>query len=213
MDNKKQKRKDWLKGIILIIILFAVVGTGLYFYGRMQRKSDTPEVTTSVSNTIDKYGYTLNDNVTEYYKTEFDHLKEMINDSNVTEEDTATQVAKLFIIDLFSMNYKINKYEVTSAQYYYSDKQDMYKQKVIDNLYNLIEDNAYNDRKQELPEVSDVTTITNKKDTYKLGNKTVSSYLVDLNISYVKDLGYDTKAEVILVNDGNNLSVVSYKAK
>lgn len=213
MDNKKQKRKDWLKGILLIIILFAVVGTGLYFYGRMQRKGDEPAVETKVTDTIDKYGYTLNDNVTEYYKTEFDHLKEMTNDSTVTEQDIAGQVAKLFVIDLFSIDYKINKYEVTSAQYYYSDKQDMYKQKVIDNLYNLIEDNAYNDRKQELPEVSDVTTITNKKDTYKLGNKTVSSYLVDLNISYVKDLGYDTKAEVILVNDGNNLSVVSYKAK
>jgi hypothetical protein len=180
---------------------------------RMQRKGDEPAVETKVTDTIDKYGYTLNDNVTEYYKTEFDHLKEMTNDSTVTEQDIAGQVAKLFVIDLFSIDYKINKYEVTSAQYFYSDKQDMHKQKVIDNLYNLVEDNAYNDRKQELPEVSDVTITNNKKGTYKMTEKEVTAYIVSVSITYVKDLDYDTKAEITLVNDGNNISVVNYTAK
>src|SRR5574344_2313169 len=194
-EPKHQKGKAWLKGIIYILILFVLAGVVLYFYGRMQRKSDQPVNTAVVKDTIEKYGYTLNDDVTDYYQQEFDLLKDMAQDSTKTDEDIAKQVAKLFVIDLYSIDYKINKYEVTSSQYFYSDKQDMHKQKVIDKLYNLVEDNAYADRKQDLPEVSDVTIIKTTKGTYKLGEKEVTSYIVNLNINYVKDLG-DRKSVV-----------------
>lgn len=215
MKKQNQKGKDWLKGILLILLLFIIAGVCLYFYGTLQRKKDAPVNVAEVKDTIDKYGYSLNDNVTDYYQNEFDILKEMASDTSKTDEDIANQVAKLFIIDLYSINYKINKYEVTSAQYFYSDKQDMHKQKVIDKLYNLVEDNAYADRKQDLPEVSDVTIIKTTKGTYKLGEKEVTSYIVNLNINYVKDLGYDKVGKVILVKDTNNvnMSVVNYANK
>ena len=104
---------------------------------------------------IEKYGYVLNDNVTTYYKDEFQKLKGLEEEDKISE-----QVAKLFVIDLFSINYKVNKYEVTSAQYYYSDKREMFRNKVIDQLYNFVIDNSYDDRKQELPEVKEVSRPT-----------------------------------------------------
>ena len=214
--NKHQKTKDWLKGIILIAILFAIVGTFIIIYTRLQKKSDAPVNVASVKDSIDKYGYTLNDNATAYYQQEFDSLKAMANDSSKTDEDIATQVAKLFVIDLFSINYKVNKYEVTSAQYFYSDKQDMHKQKVIDKLYNLVEDNAYDDRQQKLPEVTNVTVNSTTKGTYNMSDtKKVDSYVVDLNITYKEDLGYDTESLVTMVKDTNgvNMSVVNYAKK
>lgn len=202
---KKQKRKDWLKGILLIIILFVIAGLVLYGYGYIKRNKGEVVNSTNVFDSIEKYGYTLNDNVTAYYKKEFDELKNIDND-----KDIATQVAKLFVIDLYSINYKINKYEVTSMQYFYSDKRDMHRQKVLDTIYKYVEDNSYGDRNQDLPEVSEVIVKDEKEDKYKMGNEKKDAYVVTLGISYVKDLGYDKLAEVTLVKDGNNFSVVSY---
>lgn len=204
---KKQKRKDWFKGILLIIILFLLAALVLYGYGYLMRNKNEVVNSTKVYDSIEKYGYTLNDNATEYYKKEFDALKIIDND-----KDVATQVAKLFVIDLYSINYKINKYEVTSMQYFYSDKRDMHRQKVLDTIYRYVEDNSYDDRKQELPEVKEVNVKEEKEDTYKMGEDKKDSYVVTLGITYVKDLGYDKLAEVTLVKDGDNFSVVSYDA-
>ena len=202
---KKQKRKDWFKGILLILVLFVIAALVLYGYGYITRNHTEVVNSTSVYDSIEKYGYTLNDNATDYYKKEFDALKTIEED-----KDIATQVAKLFVIDLYSINYKINKYEVTSMQYFYSDKKDMHRQKVLDTIYRYVEDNSYGDRNQELPEVSEVIVKEEKKDTYKLGDEKRDVFVVTLGISYVKDLGYDKLAEVTLAKDGNNYSVVSY---
>jgi hypothetical protein len=212
---KNQKAKDWLKGIILIAILFLVVGFGLISYERMQNKRNKPVNVAVINDKIDKYGYTLNNNATAYYQQEFDNLKSLA-DSNGNDEEIAKQVAKLFVIDLYSMNYKVNKYEVTSAQYFYSDKQDMHKQKVIDKLYNLMEDNTYGDRKQSLPEVTNVTINSSTKSTYALSDKNkVDSYIIDLTITYKEDLGYDTDVLITMVKDSNNInmSVVNMQKK
>ena len=97
-------------------------------------------------------------------------------------------------------------------QYFYSDNRNMHRQKVLDNFYNFVEDNSYGDRKQELPEVSEVEVKKVEKDEYKIGDNKVSAYKMILNISYVKDLGYDDKVEVYVTKDGDNYSVVSCKA-
>ena len=204
-ETKKQKRKDWFKGILLIIVLFVIAGLVLYGYGYIKRSKNDVINSTSVYDSIEKYGYTLNDNATQYYKEQFKELKNIEND-----KDVATQVAKLFVIDLYSINYKINKYEVTSMQYFYSDKREMHRQKVLDTIYKYVEDNSYDDRKQELPEVKEVIVKEEKEDTYKMGEEKRDSFVVTLGITYVKDLGYDKLAEVTLVKDGNNYSVVSY---
>lgn len=207
MSVKKQKRKDWIKGIFLILILFIIAGLVLYGYGYLMKSKNEVINSTKVSDSIDKYGYTLNDNVTEYYKQEFKKLKDIEDD-----KDIATQIAKLFVIDLYSINYKINKYEVTSTQYFYSDKKEMHRQKVIDTIYKYVEDNSYDDRKQDLPEVSEVIVKKEEENTYKMGDEKKDAYVVTLGISYVKDLGYDKLAEVTLVKEGEKYSVVSYDA-
>ena len=205
--KNKQKRKDWIKGLLLAAVIFLIAFVILYIYGYLQRdKSEITNVVNALDN-IEKYNYVLNDNVTTYYKDEFHNLKGLED-----EEEIAKQVAKLFVIDLFSINYKVNKYEVTSAQYYYSDKREMFRNKVIDTLYNFVIDNSYDDRKQDLPEVKEVTISETKKDTYKLGDEKRDCYVVKLSIAYVKDLGYDTKAKIKLVRDNDNVSVVSYEA-
>ena len=178
--------------------------------GRMNRKKDEPINISKVENTIEKYGYAINDNASDYYKSEFEILKELAKNDDATEEDIVKQVAKLYVIDLLSLQEKINKYEVTCSQYFYSDKRSMNTQKIIDNFYNLIQDNAYNDRKQELPSVKNVEITNYDTDKYKMNDTTVNSYDVTLKVEYQKDLGYDKNVAVTLVKDGNNYSIVTY---
>ena len=202
------KKRRVKKGVFIILFLIVlVIFSCIYFICGKKHKNNPVNTQVEVIDSIDNFDYVLNDNVTTYYKDEFHKLKGLEN-----EEDIASQVAKLFVIDLFSIDYKVNKYEVTSTQYYYSDKQEMFRNKVIDTVYNFVIDNSYKDRKQELPEVKEVNINSTKKDTYKLGDEKKDCYVVNLSITYVKDLGYDSKAKVILVRDKDNISVVSYEA-
>lgn len=210
MMVKRLKKKDYIKIILILLALFLIFGVGLYFFGKTQRKEEPINVS-KVENVIEKYGYYVNDNANSYYKEQFKILKEMVENEEINEEDVVEQIAKLYVIDLLSLNDKINKYEVTSSQYFYSTKKTMNTQKIIDIFYNTIIDNAYDDRIQELPEVKKVEIIDIKKNKYTLDKDKVECYEIIIDVEYQKDLGYDKKVKVILVKDGETYGVVSYK--
>lgn len=206
--RKKISKMEIVKIIFMLIVVFSVFGTVIYIYGLLNRKEEPVNVTV-VANKIEGYDYYINDNSSEYYKSEFDILKEVYKQEEPKEEDIIKQIAKLYVIDLYSLNNKINKYEVTSSQYYYSSKQAMHTQKVIDNFYNLIIDNAYNDRTQTLPEVKKVECSEIKAVKYQMSEEKIDGYEVMISIEYQKDLGYDKKVKLTLVKDDNKYSIVS----
>ena len=206
---KSMKKSDIFKMFLTLISLFLIFGIIFYFYGTLQRKEEPVNVS-KVENNIPTYGYYINDNASSYYKDEFAKLKEILEAKEIDENAYINQLAKVFVIDLLSLNNKINKYEVTSSQYFNTTKKDMFINKVVDNFYDYIEDNAYNDRKQLLPEVSDVVVNELKTTTYKMGEESVSAYEVTADVTYVSDLGYDKKVDVILTKEDNKYSVVAY---
>ena len=212
MEDKKNKKKSWLKGILLILVVFAIAGACLILYGKIFKNGNGDPEEANVKYRIDLYDYVLYDDAPKYYTDEFKKLDDMSKDKDLKDEDHASQVAKLYVIDLFSISYKLNKYEVTSSQYFHSRKRDMHTAKVVDTLYNMVEDNYNGDRKQELPEVTNVEVTNVVEGTYEFGSKEKSSWVVDLEITYAKDLGYDKKCQVTLIADKKNYSVVNYKA-
>lgn len=206
---KSMKKSDIFKMFFALVSLFLIFGIVFYFYGTLQRKEEPVNVS-KVENDIPTYGYYINDNASSYYKEEFAKLKGILEADEVDESAYITQLAKVFVIDLLSLNNKINKYEVTSSQFFNSTKKDMFINKVVDNFYDYIEDNAYNDRKQLLPEVNEVVMDELKTTTYKMGNETIDAYEIGATVSYVSDLGYDKKVDVILTKEENKYSVVAY---
>lgn len=207
---KKMKKSDIFKMIFALVSLFLIFGIVFYFYGTLQRKEEPVNVS-KVESDIVKYGYYINDNASNYYKDEFAKLKNILESDERDDNLYITQLAKVFVIDLLSLNNKINKYEVTSSQYFNSTKREMYTNKVVGDFYDYIEDNSYNDRKQSLPEVSDVIMNELKTTTYKMGEESVPAYEITAEVSYVSDLGYDKLVDVILTKEDNKYSVVSYK--
>ena len=125
----------------------------------------------------------------------------------------------MYIVDLYSINNKLNKYDI-SAELIWPTIADNYKTQVMDTLYLYVEDNSKGQRNQSLPEVNaiEVDKITETKYVYNNGTDkdktddvTYDAYEIELSWTYRVKLGYDTKATVYVINDNDKLYVVEQK--
>lgn len=203
--------KKKYKIILVIIFIFLLGASGLAAYKYFSTKDNKTPITVNLLDTISEYGYSIDDRDSDYYKDEYNVLKDLLTSDKINEEEYAKQVAKLFVIDLYSIKTKVNKYDIGGLEYFYSTKTDMYKQKVMDQLYELVKDDSYGDRKQELPLVTNVEIINSTKDTYLKDDDEVDCYNIKLSITYETDLGYDKEAMVTITKDGIKQSVVELK--
>lgn len=211
VKTEQQKKKSKIKTVLIVLaVILVIVGGGFAVYKLVFDKEEKVKQEIKEIDNLKDYGYTLTDNDSKYFKSEFEELKKIINGKEIDEETYVTQVAKMYAIDLYSLNTKVNKYDIGGLEYYHVNKKDMYELKVMDTLYSIVLDNTFGDRKQELPEISGVEVLNVKESTYKLGDKKVDSYEVQLTLTYVKDMGYDKNVTVTLVkeNDSNRWSVV-----
>ena len=211
VKTEQQKKKSKIKTVLIVLaVILVIVGGGFAVYKLVFDKEEKVKQEIKEIDNLKDYGYTLTDNDSKYFKSEFEELKKIINGKEIDEETYVTQVAKMYAIDLYSLNTKVNIYDIGGLEYYHVNIKDMYELKVMDTLYSIVLDNTFGDRKQELPEVSGVEVVNVKESTYKLGDKKVDSYEVQLTLTYVKDMGYDKNVTVTLVkeNDSNRWSVV-----
>ncbi len=214
------KNSKWLLVILGVLLVIFIGVFGFYLVYKLNGNEEKNKIQIEVLDEINDYGYSLTSLDSKYYKEEFEALRDILSKEEIDKEAYAKAVAKLFIMDLFSLDTKVNKYDVGGDIYYYSEdvKLNEYKKKIVEEFYNLLEDNTYGDRKQELPLVKEIEVSDYKIDTYILFPDTekqreVSCYVVDLNWSYEKDLGYDKEGTVILIDNGKKIEVVEYKAK
>lgn len=188
----------------ILIFVYAAGGT-IYYIATREKKDDKPIVTNK--DTIKGYDYTLKSNATKLYEDEFKALKANL-EGDINYHEYAVSVAKLFVIDLYTINNKINKYDTGGVSFVYPDGRDNYKLNVQDTIYKYVEDNTNGKRTQNLPEVSSVIVKDSKKDTYKIGDNSFEAYKINLEWSYVQDLGYDKTGEIILIKKDKNIYVV-----
>ena len=197
----RKRYKIWLTIIVILLIFTIGIGVLKLFIGSDNNKK--PQNVTSIITSIDEFGYTLDDRDTDYMKTEFKKL----------DEEYAKAIAKLFVIDFYTLNNKINKYDVGSLEYILSDKKDMFKNKAMDTIYGDIIDNTYKDRVQDLPEVTAVEIINYEVTEITLNKNKVESYKLTMKYTYKKDLGYDKEGTIYLVKNNNKLEVALYNPK
>ena len=204
-------RKRYKIGVIVIsVLLIGVIGIGVckIFFSNQEEKKET-NVSNVISNITD-YGYTLDDRDTEYMKDMFHELETILEASEVDYHAYAEVLDKLFLIDLYTLDNKINKYDVGSLEYILSSNVDLFRQKAVDTIYRDVIDNTYRDRIQDLPEITNVTVLDVTDTTYTLNEEVVDAIKVTMNYEYRKDLGYDTEGTIYFVRSANKLEVVSY---
>lgn len=210
----EQEKKKRAKKVILALVVIILLGIGIFFGVKHFFKDDTHKTVVEVKelDNLSEYGYTLTDKDSKYFKAEYENLKKLLTSGDVDEKEYATQVAKMFTIDLYTLSTKINKYDVGGMEYYYQTKKDMFEKKVMDTLYSTLLDDTYGDREQVLPTVTKVEVVSAEETKYSLGDKEVDGYLVKVNISYDSAMGYDDEASIVVCKEeGIRWSVVDFQ--
>ena len=204
--NKKYKIALIIVGILLIICITLLA----LKYWVFKDNGKKTAVSTSIVDKMDNYGYKLDDKDGKLFKTKYYELKEILEKDEIDYSEYSKKLAELFVIDLFTISTKINKYDVGGVDYLYDSEMEMFKNKVMDTLYSDVEDNSYDTRKQELPTVSEVEITDEKEIKYEIDKKKLDGYEYTLKITYEKDLKYDENAKVVVVKDENKMYVVEY---
>ena len=213
--------KKKYKLLIIIILLIALSLAIYYIFFNKKKEIDYQEPVIEVTNQIDDYGYTLDDRDTELFKEKFEKLKALLNEDDYDKEEYIKLVSELFIIDFYTIDNKISKYDVGGLEYVYSGAVESLKGMAINTIYKTVENNLDKTRKQELPEVSDIEVNDISKYEYILPDEDendyidaekVNGYRVKLSWDYVKDYGYDTSGTLVLIPDGEfKYGVVYFK--
>lgn len=203
------------KILIVILGLIFLYCIGGVIYSVLIKNSGTNESDDKSSILkINGYDYKIDENVvSSLYKDEFNILKTNLENEDVSIDEYVKSVAKLYIIDLYSMQSKINKYDITASQYVSKSARDNFELKVSETLYKYILDNSNGNRNQELPLVTEIFIDSVENGTYIVDDISYDSYVVDIKWIYEKDLGYDAESLVTLINEDGLISVVEQKEK
>lgn len=188
---------------LIVIILIAIIGLIVY---KMVFNNSQEEV--KIIKRIKDYDYNLKENETELYKTEFNELDKILSKKNVDYEEYAKSIAKLFIIDFYTLDNKLSKNDIGGTEFIKEDMRDNFIEEARSTFYKYVE--VIDGRTQELPEVSSITDVSVEKAEFKYSDKTIdeNAYKVSISWDYVEDLGYEKEASMIIVKQDKKLYIV-----
>ena len=191
--------------IILFMILIYSVG-GIYYIEYVYKDNNEP-VVKNLSE-IEGYPYSLKSNACKLYIDEFNILKDNL-ENNYNEEEYIKSISKLYIIDLYSLKNKLNKYDI-NVDFIYPDIVSNYRLNIENTLYKYLENNSDGNRNQELPVVSNVIIDEILDEKYSLNKENVPCKKVKVTIEYENDLGYDKSGTITLVKQDKYYYIVEY---
>lgn len=201
--RKRYKRPLFIFAILIILIIALIVN-------KQFNKNDGPSEI-KVVDSIENFSYTLDARDTNLMKENYEELKSVLKEKDINYEDYALVVAKLFVIDLFTIDNKLNKYDVGGTEYIYPSALDNFKLNVQNTLYKKLESNKEK-RKQKWPIVKSILNSEVTSDKYTINDQEKDCYVVSLTWDYEENLGYDDKAKITLIKEKDTLYIVEYKS-
>lgn len=119
--NKKEKKEmsDRTRVILfslVIVVVITLIGISSYFILKEKDETDVNNNPKTNVKSIEGYGITLDDLDSELYKSEFEVLKKNLESGNIDYDAYAESVAKMFVIDLYTIKNKVNKYDVGGVE-------------------------------------------------------------------------------------------------
>lgn len=199
-----KKSRRLLTFLIITIIIFIIVFLAYHFLF-----NDSKEKEVKIIKSIQGYNYNLNENETEIYKNEFNNLDEILSKDDINYEEYAISIAKLFIIDFYTLDNKVSKNDIGGTEFIKESMRDNFVEEARSTFYKYLEVKT-DKRNQKLPIVSEITDIFIEDTKFTYADKTVdeSAYKVTISWDYKEDLGYETEASMIIVKEDNKLYIV-----
>lgn len=212
-SKEKKKHRINIKKVIILLLFLLVIGLLVFGILKSFKKEKTPDA--KVVDKIKNIGYVVNDNDTKYFKQKFKELKELLTSKDIDEEKHAKLISELFIIDFYSLGNKSSKNDVGGVQFVFTDAKKDFIDNARDTMYKLVKNNV-DGSKNDLPIVKEVTVDSIEKvslvDAFdnadgKLDLEGKEGYKVKLTWTYNKDTKLQKSATLIIMLDGNKLSV------
>lgn len=194
--------------IMISLILVVIIIIGVKFTLEFLVKDDKNVVTKKELDSLELYGYTLDDYDSDLYKEYFNDLKNTLNSKEVNYEDYAKEIVKLFVSDFYTLDNKLTSSDIGGVEFIPSDMVENFKMHAGDTMYNHVKTNIYGDRVQELPIVKSVEVTNIENITYTYKDKEYSAYKVSARWEYQEDLGYKNNEIFTLIKDNNKLYIV-----
>lgn len=209
---KLKKKVKRMIAIVIVLLVLVAAGVGALIIFKNPEKPKVSEV--KIVNEVDKYDYKLKENKTSTYKKMFDELKKILKEEPVDEEAYAKKVAEMFVYDFYSLEDKAAKTDIGGVDFVYPGVLENFLQNAQDTYYKYVESNIYNDRKQELPVVDEITINDIKTEEFAYEKTSdPKAYKVNVSWTYTKSNydDYQNEATLIFIHDGKNLSLVELK--
>ena len=194
--------------VMISLILVVIIIIGLKFTLEFLVKDDKNVVTKKELDSLELYGYTLDDYDSDLYKEYFNDLKNTLNSKEVNYEDYAKEIVKLFVSDFYTLDNKLTSSDIGGVEFIPSDMVENFKMHAGDTMYNHVKTNIYGDRVQKLPIVKSVEVTNIENITYTYKDKEYSAYRVSARWEYQEDLGYKNNEIFTLIKDNNKLYIV-----
>ena len=194
--------------VMISLILVVIIVIGVKFTLEFLVKDDKNVVTKKELDSLELYGYTLDDYDSALYKEYFNDLKSTLNNKEVNYEDYAKEIVKLFVSDFYTLDNKLTSSDIGGVEFIPSDMVENFKMHAGDTMYNHVKTNIYGDRVQKLPIVKSVEVTNIENITYTYKDKEYSAYKVSARWEYQEDLGYKNNEIFTLIKDNNKLYIV-----
>lgn len=194
--------------VMISLILVVIIVIGVKFTLEFLVKNEKNVVTKKELDSLELYGYTLDDYDSDLYKEYFNDLKSTLNSKEVNYEDYAKEIVKLFVSDFYTLDNKLTSSDIGGVEFIPSDMVENFKMHAGDTMYNHVKTNIYGDRVQELPIVKSVEVTNIENITYTYKDKEYSAYKVNARWEYQEDLGYKNNEIFTLIKDNNKLYIV-----
>lgn len=194
--------------VMISLILVVIIVIGVKFTLEFLVKDDKNVVTKKELDSLELYGYTLDDYDSDLYKEYFNDLKNTLNSKEVNYEDYAKEIVKLFVSDFYTLDNKLTSSDIGGVEFIPSDMVENFKMHAGDTMYNHVKTNIYGDRVQKLPIVKSVEVTNIENITYTYKDKEYSAYRVSSRWEYQEDLGYKNNEIFTLIKDNNKLYIV-----
>ena len=201
--DKKTNSKIILLFIVVGIILFSVLFIKVY-NDFIKDNSAQKQISS-----IEYYGYTLNSNDTDLYKSYYKELDKVLKEKQVDYRSYASLLSKLFIVDVYSLNNKLASTDIGGLEFIHPDLKENFKENMSETLYKYVESNIDGKRTQELPIVKEIKVDNVFETKYTYNDTEYDAYLVNANCTYEKDLGYQTSSKLTVIKVDNILYVVA----
>lgn len=196
--------------ILLIIIICLIIGLGvigiIYFTSSKSKQEETIEVLDA----IDGFPYQLKENDSKLKKDLFYELEKILKEEEIDYKSYAEYLSKLFVVDVFSLDNKLNKYDIGGLEFVLESEKEKFKSLMSDTLYDVVENNYDGKRNQELPLVNSVVIKECTESNTLFDNEELLSYDIVLEWTYENDLGYDTSASIKVMKKDKEMYIVSY---